>query len=84
MNWLEAIPLVSVIAVVFMAGGVHAQVKAMRAALDDVKKDMKESAKDQGKRIGDIETDVDALVKWQSRVEGAEEKERDMSGVVRR
>ncbi len=57
---------------------------AMGKAIDSVKADAKESAKDQGKRIGDIETDLGGLLKWQAKVEGGDERERDLSGVVRR
>lgn len=56
--------------------------KASERAITDVKAEHMRSADSQGKRVGDVETLVGGLIKFQARYEGAEH-ERDMSGVVR-
>lgn len=71
------------VTVSFMGGKVMATLGNVLTSIDDVKKDMKESAKDQGIRIGNAESQILALEKFQARYEGAE-KQRDMSGVVQR
>ncbi len=84
MNWAASIPLFSAFTVVFLAGGVWAQVRAMRLALDKLEARLDASAKAQGERIGRNEDEISVLKHWQAKVEGAEERERDLSGVVRR
>lgn len=87
MNWSDATPwlslAVSIGGIAFYAGAFYERGKATDKAIADLKHDMKESAKDQGGRIGELETKVDNLEKFEARVEGAE-RERDLSGVVRR
>jgi hypothetical protein len=52
--------------------------------LDKMETSMKESAKDQGVRLGKGEDRLAVLEDWRAHVEGAEERERELSGVVRR
>lgn len=58
--------------------------KQMKDAIDELKKDMKESAKGQGERLGEHRADIKMLLDWRSETRGAAERERELSGVVRR
>jgi hypothetical protein len=51
--------------------------------LDKFESAMKESAKDQGTRIGKGEDRLAVLEDWRARTLGAEDRERDLSGRVR-
>lgn len=84
MNWATAIPLVTLLGVVFMGGVAWAQLGNVQRRITEVRDEMRTSAKDQGTRIGEVETNVGGLLKWQAEIKGAEQRERDLSGVVRR
>lgn len=71
------------VTVSFTGGKVMATLGNVLTSIEDVKKDMKESAKDQGTRIGLCQAQILSLEKFQARYEGAESKQRDLSGVVR-
>lgn len=58
--------------------------EVVKTALADIKAEHIRSATSQGDRIGVVETQVDGVMKWQAKMEGAAERERDLSGVVRR
>jgi len=84
MNWSTAIPLVSAFGAVFAAGMAWGRLIAIDKRLADLRNDLKDSAKEQGVRIGAVEEDAKVLKHWHARVEGAEDRERELSGVVRR
>lgn len=58
--------------------------KASDKANADIKAEHIRSAAEQGKRLGTGEDRLKVLEKFQAKLEGAEERERDLSGVVRR
>jgi hypothetical protein len=64
------------------------QIKALEKSSDKAFADMKaehmRSATEQGTRLGTGEDRLKVLEKFQAKLEGAEERERDLSGVVRR
>ncbi len=81
MNWATAIPLVTLLAVVFGAGVAWSKLEAVELTIKQVREDMKESAKAQGGRIGDVEDRVKVLEDFRARTEAV--REHDMSGRVR-
>ena len=64
-------------------GAIAVQLEALRAAVSELKADMKESARAQGARIGKGEDAVAVLFDRLARIEGRD-AERDTSGMVRR
>lgn len=84
MNWTDFIPPVTLLAVVYAAGQHVADSRAVRRELASMREDMKESAKGQGQRLGALEDRTKVLEDFRARSEGAAERERDLSGVVRR
>ena len=59
----------------------------MRLSLGELKRDMKESAKDQGTRLGLVEDRTAVLEDFKAKVEGREEARREYSeahGIVQR
>jgi hypothetical protein len=83
MNWATAIPLVTLLGVVFMSGVAWAKLSSVEKRITEVRDAMEKSAEKQGIRIGSLEDEISVLKHWQAKVEGAEERERDLSGVVR-
>lgn len=81
--WAQAIPLVTLLAVVFAAGMHVADTRAIRRELAALKDDLKRSAEAQGTRIGAVEDEVSVLKDFKARTEAAREAERDFSGRVR-
>lgn len=87
MNWATAIPLVTLLGVVFTAGVAWAKLSSVEKALGEVRHDMKESAKSQGERIGRIEDRTAVLEDFKTRAETREEARRELSeahGIVQR
>lgn len=73
-TWANAVPLVTLLGVVFGAGIVVAEVRSTRRdfrehkrdtqkALDDIKREVADSARDQGRRIGNLEAEQRATAK---------------------
>lgn len=52
--------------------------------LDRLEARVEQKAKDHGDRVHAVEDRAAELEKWRERAEGASERERDLSGVVRR
>lgn len=69
------------------AARLGAQLEALKEAtghaLTDIKAEHIRSAADQGTRLGSLRDDVGTLMDFKARTEGAADKERDLSGVVR-
>lgn len=56
MNWASSIPLVSLIVVVFGAGLLVSEVRALRREVVELSKRHDDSARGQGRRVGNIES----------------------------
>lgn len=55
--------------------------KAIEKAISELKAEHIRSAEGQGKRIGDLETHVDALQKWRYREDGRRRERADTKGI---
>ncbi len=84
MNWATAIPLVTLLGVVFTAGVAWAKLSSVQESIGKLEARLDASAKSQGERIGKNEDEISVLRHWQAKIEGAEERERDLSGIVRK
>lgn len=59
------------------------QLAAVEKTLAEMKSEHLRSATEQGFRLGELKDDVGTLKDFKARVEGAQQHERDFSGVVR-
>lgn len=60
------------------------RMKATEKTLTEMKAEHMRSAADQGTRLEELRDDVGTLEDFKARVEGAQQNQRDMSGVVQR
>ena len=80
MNW----PLVIFGLGLVVSGGAYLLRLVIFDRLDRLEARVEQKAKDHGERTHAVEDRVTDLEKWRAKVDGADEKERDLSGVVRR
>lgn len=78
-----AIPLASLLGVAFLAGLHVAELRAVRAAIKEIRAEHDRSAASQGDRIGAAEKEVGTLMDFKARTEARIDAERDFSGRVR-
>lgn len=76
--------LLALLPIVFFAGAFYAKAKAHDKTLAELKAEHMRSATEQGTRLGDLTDKVGTLLDWKARTEGAADRERELSGVVRR
>jgi uncharacterized protein YpuA (DUF1002 family) len=85
MSWSDSIPVATAFAAVFSAGVAWSTLKANGDKIKDIEdrlaKEHLRSATEQGKRIGDLETHVDALLKWKYREDGRRRERADTRGI---
>ncbi len=91
-NWATAIPLVSLLGVVFTAGVAWQKLAAQKeaiatlsAALDakiaELRRELERSSASQGERLEGLRSDADKLIEWRAEVKGAErERHRTAAG----
>jgi hypothetical protein len=72
MNLSGNISLVTLGTMVFFAGIIWNELRRMRGDIKQVRDDMKESAKAQGERLGELKDDVGTLKDWKARQEAFE------------
>ncbi len=88
MNWSDATPWISIAislgTVAYYAGAWTERGRATDTRIKELREHVDSSAAGQGKRIGKSEDHIAVLLDWKARAEGAAERDRDLSGVVRR
>ncbi len=82
------VSIASLVGAAFFAGKITQKVESIRELVAEMKKDAKESSKDQGQRLGDLGEEIAALRDFKARMEGMEvgrRRERaDTMGVPKR
>lgn len=66
------VSITALVGVAFAAGKIQQKVESIRELVAEMKRDAKESSKDQGQRLGDLEDELAVLRDFKVRTEGIE------------